>query len=54
VAWAFEELVLEFGIKLTAEAGALIARSAAEGHLTVTAKWGARSPLPAPEPVDGR
>ncbi len=35
----FNELVLEFGIKLTAEAGALIAKTAAEGHLTVTAKW---------------
>jgi hypothetical protein len=50
----FEELVLEFGIKLTAETGALIAKSAVEGHLTVTAKWGAQSPLPAPELVDGR
>jgi hypothetical protein len=36
----FEELALEFGVKLSAEAGALIAKTAAEGHLTVTAKWG--------------
>jgi len=49
----FEELVLEFGIKLTAEAGALIARSSAEGHLTVTVRWGAQSSLPASEPADG-
>jgi hypothetical protein len=49
----FEELELEFGVKLTAEAGALIARSSAEGHLTVTARWVARSSLPAPEPADG-
>jgi Trypsin-co-occurring domain 1 len=50
----FEELVLEFGVKLTAEAGALIARSAVEGHLTVTAKWGAQSPQPAQAATDGR
>jgi hypothetical protein len=44
----FEELVLEFGIKLTAEAGALIAKTAAEGHLTVTAKWGRDTPSAPP------
>jgi hypothetical protein len=48
----FEELVLEFGIKLTAEAGALIAKTAAEGHLTVTAKWGHDVPS-APPPGAG-
>lgn len=40
----FDELVLEFGIKLHAEAGALIARTSAEGHLTVTARWGRDTP----------
>ena len=43
----FEELVLELGVKLSAEAGAMIAKTAAEGHLTVTAKWtGNRVPHP--------
>ena len=30
---------IEFGVKLTAEAGALIARSAVEGHLVVKLSW---------------
>ncbi|MFF1272872.1 CU044_2847 family protein [Streptomyces marokkonensis] len=30
---------LEFGVKLTAEAGAVIARGAAEGHLVVKLSW---------------
>lgn len=34
-----DEVVLEFGVKLTAEAGAVIAKTAAEAHLTVTLKW---------------
>jgi hypothetical protein len=34
-----KEIELEFGIKLTAEAGAIIARTAAEGHCTVSIKW---------------
>jgi hypothetical protein len=49
----FEELELEFGIKLSAEAGAMIAKTAAEGHLTVTARWGrdiAASASPAAQP----
>ncbi|MFD3378296.1 MULTISPECIES: CU044_2847 family protein [unclassified Streptomyces] len=36
---------IEFGVKLTAEAGALIAKSAVEGHLVVKLSW---SPEPAP------
>ena len=48
----FEELVLEFGIKLTAETGAVIAKTAAEGHLTVTAKWGAQAEQQAPKPPE--
>ena len=35
----FQELGLELGVRLSAEAGAVIAKTAAEGHLTVTAKW---------------
>lgn len=34
-----DELTVEFGVKLTAEAGALIAKTAGEGHLKVVAKW---------------
>ncbi len=30
---------LEFGVKLTAEAGAVIAKGAAEGHLVVKLSW---------------
>lgn len=30
---------LEFGVRLTAEAGAVIAKSALEGHLTVKLSW---------------
>ncbi|WP_405545414.1 hypothetical protein OG478_34390 [Streptomyces phaeochromogenes] len=30
---------IEFGVKLTAEAGALIAKSAVEGHLVVKLSW---------------
>lgn len=32
-------LDLEFGVKLTAESGALIARTAAEGHFVVKVSW---------------
>ncbi|MFJ1702058.1 CU044_2847 family protein [Kitasatospora sp. NPDC088346] len=31
---------IEFGVKLTAEAGALIARTGGEAHLTVRLSWG--------------
>jgi hypothetical protein len=34
-----DEVSLEFGIKLTVEAGAVIARTAVEGHMAVTVKW---------------
>jgi hypothetical protein len=37
---------LEFGVKITAEAGAVIAKSAVEGHLIVKLSW---SPRAAPE-----
>ena len=32
-------LELEFGVKLTAESGALIAKTAAEGHFVVKVSW---------------
>ena len=34
-----QKLELEFGVKLTAEAGALIAKTAGEGHFVVTLTW---------------
>lgn len=48
---------LEFGVKLTAEAGAVIAKTAVEGHLVVKLSWapGARrqeaDPVPAADPA---
>ncbi|MFD5628905.1 CU044_2847 family protein [Streptomyces sp. NPDC127072] len=43
---------IEFGVKLTAEAGALIARSAVEGHLVVKLSWSPGPPAAgSPEPV---
>ncbi|MBB4705241.1 CU044_2847 family protein [Sphaerisporangium siamense] len=34
-----DEVEIELGVKLNAEAGALIAKSSAEGHLTVKLVW---------------
>jgi hypothetical protein len=34
-----EQVEVEFGIRLNAEAGAVIARTQAEGHLQVTLTW---------------
>jgi hypothetical protein len=34
-----DEHEIEFGLKLTAEAGALVAKTAAEGHFTVKLRW---------------
>ena len=34
-----DEIEVEFGLTLTAEAGALIAKSSVEGNYTVTLKW---------------
>lgn len=49
---------LEFGVKITAEAGAVIAKSALEGHLTVKLSWSPGSsaeapPAPPPAPAAG-
>jgi hypothetical protein len=41
---------IEFGVKLTAEAGALIAKSAVEGHLVVKLSWSPERPGPTGEP----
>ncbi|MEU9266490.1 CU044_2847 family protein [Streptomyces sp. NPDC048251] len=47
---------VEFGVKLTAEAGAIIAKTSAEGHLNVRLTWendGSQEPRPAaPAPPD--
>jgi len=34
-----DEVEIEFGVKLSAEAGALIARTSADAHLTVKLSW---------------
>jgi hypothetical protein len=36
---AADEIEVEFGVKLTAEAGAILAKSSAEGHLQVRLLW---------------
>jgi hypothetical protein len=41
-----DSVEIEFGVKLTAEAGALIAKSAAEGHLVVKLSWAPERPGP--------
>jgi hypothetical protein len=33
------EVAIEVGLKLNAEAGVVIAKTAAEGHFTITLKW---------------
>ncbi|MEU1629650.1 CU044_2847 family protein [Streptomyces sp. NPDC020096] len=40
---------IEFGVKLTAEAGAVIAKSAVEGHLVVKLSWSPGADQPVPE-----
>ncbi|MGC9497133.1 CU044_2847 family protein [Streptomyces sp. WG7] len=41
-----DSVELEFGVKLSAEAGAVITKGSAEGHLVVRLNW---SPEPGPE-----
>ncbi|MFC7884788.1 CU044_2847 family protein [Streptomyces sp. NPDC057376] len=45
-----DSVELEFGVKLTAETGAVIAKGAAEGHLVVRLSW---SPRPAEDSGGG-
>ncbi|MGI5454544.1 CU044_2847 family protein [Streptomyces sp. CA-249302] len=42
---------IEFGVKMSAEAGAFIAKGTAEGHLVVKLSW---TPAPAPPPDPDR
>ncbi|MEU9985307.1 CU044_2847 family protein [Streptomyces sp. NPDC048045] len=51
-----DSVELEFGVKLTAEAGAVIAKGAAEGQLVVKLSWSQKDAAPAadgtgPEPT---
>jgi hypothetical protein len=41
-----EEVTAEFGIKLTAKAGAVIVEGQSEGHITVTLSWKTITPSP--------
>ncbi|MGW0810760.1 CU044_2847 family protein [Nonomuraea sp. NPDC002799] len=43
-----DEVEIEFGVKLGTEAGAVIAKTALEGHLTVKLKWSGQSPGDSP------
>ncbi|MGQ4387500.1 CU044_2847 family protein [Streptomyces sp. SAS_270] len=45
-----DSVEIEFGVKLTAEAGALIAKSAVEGHLVVKLSWSPGPTDSSPEP----
>jgi hypothetical protein len=38
-----DEVEIEFGVKLNAEAGAIIARTGMEGHFQVTVRWSRES-----------
>ncbi len=42
---------LEFGVKLSAEAGAVIAKGSAEGHLVVRLSWSPEPSATRPEPL---
>ncbi|GAA0480376.1 CU044_2847 family protein [Streptomyces olivaceiscleroticus] len=42
-----DEVQIQFGVKLTAQAGAVITKTGVEGHLQVTVTWsGRREPAP--------
>lgn len=47
-----DAITVEFGVNLAVEAGAVITKSRADGHLKVTVSWKRDNPdyLPAPEP----
>ncbi|MDX3068612.1 CU044_2847 family protein [Streptomyces sp. ND04-05B] len=44
-----DSVELEFGVKLSAEAGAVIAKSTVEAHLVVRLSWSPRSAAGSPE-----
>lgn len=39
-----DEVTAEFGVKFTSEVGAVIAKAAGEGHVTVKVKWNGKGP----------
>ncbi|MDP9794210.1 hypothetical protein J2S43_002722 [Catenuloplanes nepalensis] len=41
-----DEVTITFGVRLNAEAGAVIAKTTVEGHLTVQLRWGATDTKP--------
>lgn len=47
-----DSVELEFGVKLTAEAGAVIAKGTAEGHLVVKLSWSPGPSEAAPEATE--
>lgn len=47
-----DAIELEFGVKLTAAAGAVIAKTATEGHLTVRLTWSRAAPAQGAPPAD--
>jgi hypothetical protein len=48
-----DDVQIEFGVKLNAEAGAVIAKTSIEGHLTVKLSW-AREPAAIVDASSGR
>jgi hypothetical protein len=46
-----DRLELDFGVKLSGEAGAIIAKTAAEGHFTVKLSWSPDGPSSPPFPA---
>lgn len=45
-----DTIQIQFGVKLTAEAGAVIARTGVEGQLVVTVTWEGGTVAPPPVP----
>jgi hypothetical protein len=46
-----DECELEFGVKFAGEAGAVIARTSAEGHMVVKLSWARRNLAPDGDPM---
>jgi hypothetical protein len=47
------QVEVEIGVTLTAEAGAVVARTSAQGHLTVKLIWGGDATAPLPQAESG-
>ena len=46
-----DEVSITFGVRLNAEAGAVIAKTTVEGHLTVALKWSSAPIEPEPDEI---